>query len=170
MDFQQGQALLLLVDKKPFENWMRYYINKETYSISTTADFAVPNKKRTKRRNFLVEVWLHGNSLKWFSHFEPQQSFHLLTITMTPSWPRELGWVWTTESVFSLIIPILSLQNSPKRTGLRSVLSRTIFYYSHHQNNSWKGSWNNSLFIDEENWDPYTRICPVSHWQFWSQD
>lgn len=43
---------------------MRYYINKETYSVSTTADLAVPNKKRTKRRNFLMEVWLHGNSLK----------------------------------------------------------------------------------------------------------
>lgn len=42
-----------------FENWISYYINKETDSISTT-DFAVSNKKRTKWRNFLTELCSMG--------------------------------------------------------------------------------------------------------------
>lgn len=54
MDFQQGQALLLLVDKKPFAGERDELLRstKEMYPVSATAGFAVPKKARTKGSNF----------------------------------------------------------------------------------------------------------------------
>ena len=96
-----------------FENWMSYYISKDTDSISTTVDFPVPNKRRTKWRNFLTELWLHGNSSDSLT-FNCKNSSIFLAMITAPSWSWELGWVWTTESIFSLIIPILFLHKAPK--------------------------------------------------------
>lgn len=73
-----------------FENWISYYINKETDSISTTVDFAVSNKKRTKWRNFLTELWLHGNSSDSLTFNCNNPSIFLTRIT-APSWSWELG-------------------------------------------------------------------------------
>lgn len=49
MDFQQGQVLLLLVDKKPFAGESDELLHQQGNILITTAALAVPTKKLLDR-------------------------------------------------------------------------------------------------------------------------